>query len=293
MGQYKVPSNVETEDKILGPLSVKQFIYVIIGLMWGFIAIRLIAPFNIVVGIVIAAPITLTMFALGFIQREGISFENYFTASVQYFMSPRKLVWHKDEHVKSIKEAPKVVKAPEPSRDYSQGQLQKLAFTLDTHGAYKDDTIQLRDDTSQVQQQANRVIDAKSVQPNELAQMATPASALQPVSQTVPTDDVLDSQSGRSNEVGQLLQNVEVDVHRNAIAKLQQDLAAIPAPTTSMPSTPPVQKPVTGDTKTQQEVQDTLAQLASRDNTPIDRLSRDAIAATLQKGVSVQVKKST
>jgi hypothetical protein len=258
--------------------------------MWGFIAIRLIAPFNLVVGIVIAAPITVTMFALGFIQREGISFENYFTASVQYFLSPRKLVWHKDEHVKSIKEAPKVVKAPEQARDYSQGQLQKLAFTLDTHGAYKDDTIQLRDATNQTQQQASRVIDAKSVQPNELAQMATPASALKIVDQTVPTDDVLDSDSGRSAEVGQLLQNVEVDVHRQAVAKLQQDLSAIPAPTTSLPAAPAVQNPVTGDTKTQQEVQDTLNQLASRDNTPIQRLSRDAMAATLPKGVSVQIK---
>lgn len=285
MGQYKVPSNVETEDKILGPLSVKQFIYVVIGLMWGFIAIRLIAPFNIVVGLVIAAPITLTMFALGFIQREGISFENYFTASIQYFMSPRKLVWHKDEHVKSIKEAPKVIKAPEQAREYSQGQLQKLAFTLDTHGAYKDDTIQLRDDTSQVQQQANRVIDAKSVQPNELAQMATPSSALQPINQTVPADDVLDSESSRSAEVGQMLQNVEVDVHRKAIAKLQQGLAAVPN-TSEPPAAPPVQQPVTGDTKTQRDIED----LAARNNTPIQRLSRDAMAVTLQKGVAAQIK---
>lgn len=287
MGQYKVPSNVETEDKILGPLSVKQFIYVVIGLMWGFIAIRLIAPFNIVVGLVIAAPITLTMFALGFIQREGISFENYFTASIQYFMSPRKLVWHKDEHIKSIKEAPKVVVPPERARDFSQGQLQKLAFTLDTHGAYKDDSIQLRDDTSQVQQQANRVIDAKSVQPNELAQMATPASALRPFNQTVPADDVLDSKSGRSVEVGQMLQNVEVDVHRKAIAKLQQDLAAVPN-TTKSPVSPSVQQPVTGNTKTQQDIDE----LASRNNTPIQRLSRDAMAATLQKGVTAQIKQS-
>lgn len=285
MGQYKVPSNVETEDKILGPLSIKQFIYVVIGVMWAFIAIRLIAPFSLVVGIALAAPITLTMFALGFIQREGISFENYFTATIQYFMSPRKLVWHKDEHVKSIKEAPKVVVAPERTRDYSQGQLQKLAFTLDTHGAYKDDTIQLRDDTNQVQQQANRVIDAKTVQPNELAQMATPASVLQSTSQTVPTDDVLDSESGRSTEVGQMLQNVEVNVHRSAIAKLQQDLAAVPGDAKGS-NTPAVQNPITGDTKTQRDIEE----LASRNNTPIQRLSRDAMAATLQKGVPAQIK---
>ena len=47
MGQYKVPQNVETEDKILGPLSVKQFIYVIIALMWAFLMWRILSLIHI------------------------------------------------------------------------------------------------------------------------------------------------------------------------------------------------------------------------------------------------------
>ncbi len=290
MGQYKVPSNVETEDKIIGPLSVKQFIYVVIGLMWGFIAIRLIAPFNLVVGLVIAAPISLTMFMLGFIQREGISFENYFQAAIQFFLSPRKLVWHKDEHLKVIKEKPqKNLALPEARSNYNTGQLQRLAFTLDTHGAYKDSSIQLPDQTNPVHQQASRVIDAHVVEPNELAQMATPAVAAKIEGQTIAADDVLDAQGSRANEVGQLLENVEANVHRQAIAKLQQGLTAVPSSTAASASTPAIQNPITGDTKTVEEINQAAQQLAQRNNTPIERLSRDA-AATLQKGVEVQIR---
>ena len=35
MGQYKVPQNVEAEDKILGPLTFKQFIYALMGFGWA------------------------------------------------------------------------------------------------------------------------------------------------------------------------------------------------------------------------------------------------------------------
>lgn len=290
MGQYKVPSNVETEDKILGPLSVKQFIYVVIGLMWGFIAIRLIAPFNLVVGLVIAAPISITMFMLGFVQREGISFESYFQATIQFFLSPRKLVWHKDPHVKVIKEKPKVAAPQELARNYNTGQLQRLAFTLDTHGAYKDESIQLHDQDNPVHQQVNRVIDAHAVAPNELAQMATPAVAAKIENQTVAADDVLDAQGARANEVGHLLENVEANVHRQAIAKLQQGLAATPEQASQANNQPAVKNPITAGTKTAAEVSEAAQQLAQRDNTPVGRLSRDAMAATLQKGVEVQIR---
>ena len=42
MGTYKVPQNVEAEDKILGPLSLKQFIYALIGLGWGFLTFAIL-----------------------------------------------------------------------------------------------------------------------------------------------------------------------------------------------------------------------------------------------------------
>ena len=36
MGQYRVPQDVEAEDKILGPFSFRQFVYLMIGVGTGF-----------------------------------------------------------------------------------------------------------------------------------------------------------------------------------------------------------------------------------------------------------------
>lgn len=228
MGQYKVPQNVEAEDKILGPLTIKQFIYIIIALMWGFIAIRLLAPFNLIIGIALAFPVSATFLALGLIQREGVSFENYFLAFIRYTMYPRRHVWMKDENPDIIKNAPKKAVLPTQHKEYSQGQLKQLAFIVDTRGNYKDPSVQLEDNSNQMAQLSARVIDPAAVQAQAqaVAQGANPVPVIQPLA--TPSDDVLDDTSTQSADVGALLQNVEVNLRDRAVAKMQQALQTVP-----------------------------------------------------------------
>ena len=105
MGQYKVPQNVESEDKLIGPLSMKQFIYALIGLGWGFLMWRIFSiggtagiPFMFLT----ILPISGFMFLIAFGRREEQSFENYLIALIRFNVMPRKRLWMKDDVVDKV-----------------------------------------------------------------------------------------------------------------------------------------------------------------------------------------------
>ncbi len=47
MSTYKVIQDIEAEDKLLGPLTLRQFIYAAVVLVMGFVAFKLmtVSPF--------------------------------------------------------------------------------------------------------------------------------------------------------------------------------------------------------------------------------------------------------
>lgn len=238
MAQYKVPQNVEAEDKILGPLSLRQFIYVIIALMWAFLMWRIFIH-AIPVAVLLALPVSGVFLALGLIQREEQSFENYFIAMIRFMMVPRFRVWHKDD-VAGILKAPEPVKKPTPAMQQNpqqvRGQLEKLALIVDTRGrAAKPDSIQLPD--------ANNQAAALSARVN------VPTAAEQEILQARvnPEDDILDMQNNQQAvNVGHLLENVEANIRQEALAKMQQ-AGRSPAAVAPTPQAPPRQAQAQND----------------------------------------------
>jgi len=135
MGQYKVPQNVEAEDKIIGPLTLKQFIYCIIGVGWAllcFLLFRAFIPLMIVVG----APVTIIFMLLGLYQRDGQNFEQYLVALVGFFSQSRKRLWTKEPIVESFKIEPVKAAAEQSQRNPVEvrSQLDKLATLVDARG---------------------------------------------------------------------------------------------------------------------------------------------------------------
>ena len=225
MGQYKVPLDIEAEDKILGPLSLRQFIYVIIGLLWAGLMWLLFSKI-IVLMILLIIPITGFFLLLGFGRRQEQSFESYFVAVLQYFIVPRIRVWDKDltqvELVKKVDIAPEVI----PLKNINMGSLKQLALVMDTHGAQKDPTIQLVDSTNQAAAYGQRIVD-----PAAIASSATITSASPILTQQ---DDVLDATSARSTQVNGLLENVEANIQHSAMNSMQKGLASKAKPSTPM-----------------------------------------------------------
>src|SRR5476651_2425171 len=101
MGQYKVPQNVESEDKILGPLTFKQFIYALIGFGWGSLSFALLRGIPVVM-VIIGVPPTLLLFLLAFYNRDGQNFEQLLLAMIQFFAASRKRPWAKDDVIETF-----------------------------------------------------------------------------------------------------------------------------------------------------------------------------------------------
>lgn len=160
MGQYKVPQNVESEDKLIGPLSIKQFVYVMIALTWGALTWKLFWKIGIPIFFLTMIPVTGFFLILGLVNKEEQSFENYFIAFIRYLMMPRKRIWMKDDHQDVIikDEAPKVVVedvAVDPVE--LRGKLKQLAMIVDNRGYYKSEEVNSTDPSNIAQQNAKRV----------------------------------------------------------------------------------------------------------------------------------------
>jgi hypothetical protein len=135
MGQYKVPQNVEAEDKIIGPMTLKQFIYAIIGVGWGGLCFLIFKSIP-VVGIVVALPFVILFMLLAFYQRDGQNFEQYLVAIVGYFSQSRQRFWRKEDIVDSFKVEPVALKAEQTQRNPIEvrSQLERLATIVDARG---------------------------------------------------------------------------------------------------------------------------------------------------------------
>ena len=224
MAQYKVPQNVETEDKILGPFSIKQFVYLVIAIMWGFLMWRIFG-FFLPIAILLIIPVSGIFIALAVGRREEQSFENYFTALIRFMVLPRKRVWMKDDTKDIVKIVPKTPPKPEqakpPNPEEVKGQLHRLATIIDSRGRLqKNEMIQAPDAGYQNAELASRVIDPH-VQSHEVVNAGAVAM----------NDDMLDMEkSQKAAAVGQLLQNVETDIRAQAVEGMKKAQAA-PAPT--------------------------------------------------------------
>ncbi len=106
MAVYKVPQNVEADDKLLGPFSFRQFVYLIVVALLGGAAWALAQLF---IGLVIIPiPFILLFGALALPLRKDQPMEIYLAAIVSFHLKPRKRLWD-PEGVESLIEiiAPK------------------------------------------------------------------------------------------------------------------------------------------------------------------------------------------
>lgn len=136
MASYKVPQNVEADDKLIGPFSFRQFIYLIIVAMaialgWGLA--------QIFIGLaIIVIPVVIFFGALALPLRKDQPMEIYMAAMVSFYLKPRLRKWD-PEGVETLIEisAPKIVEV-QRTKDLSQYEarerLSYLANIVDTGG---------------------------------------------------------------------------------------------------------------------------------------------------------------
>ena len=136
MAVYKVPQDVEAEDKLIGPFGFRQFIYLIIVAFFGFIAFLLAKIF--IALILIPAPIIIFFLAIALPLRKDQPTEVYLAAVLQYFLKAKKRMWLPDGVISTVViTAPKTVE-PRRTKDITEDEavdrLGQLAQIMDTRG---------------------------------------------------------------------------------------------------------------------------------------------------------------
>ncbi|MBU2633347.1 PrgI family protein [Patescibacteria group bacterium] len=130
---FQTPQFIEVEDKIFGPLTLRQFLYLIGGgatifLLYTFLPFFLFVIFVIPVGALSAA--------LSFYKMNGQPFVKTIEKALRYSTGPKIYVWKKTErHIKKTSQE-NIEKEPIQSNipKLTQGRLNDLAWSLDTKG---------------------------------------------------------------------------------------------------------------------------------------------------------------
>jgi PrgI family protein len=214
MGQYKVPQDVEAEDKIIGPLTIKQFLYTIAGVGCG-IATFALGKYFPPIYLLGALP-TLLFLALGLWQRQDQPFEALFLALVSFTVKPRKRIWLKEPIADIFRIiAPKPVEeaAPVDPREI-MGQLEKLSQVVDTRGwSAKQPELQEPDPLYTSSFHMEPRIGVEGLDQNIFATSAVEIHA---------TDDILDLQNNpQAQELNRLIENSVRDIREEAMARMQ------------------------------------------------------------------------
>jgi hypothetical protein len=152
MAVYKVIQDVESEDKLLGPLSLKGFIYAVIAGSCAFIEFRLFliaSPLKWAFMLMFAVPMLLFGVLASPLGREQPT-EVWLLSRVRFFIKPRKRIWDQEGLSELVTiTVPKKLElhlTKDLTQTEVQSRLKTLATTLDTRGwAIKNVDVNLND----------------------------------------------------------------------------------------------------------------------------------------------------
>ena len=129
--QFQVPQFIEIEDKIFGPLTLKQFLY-LAGGAGAAIALYIYIPFKFV-AIIIIIPIVAFAVALAFYKINNKPFIDVVQSAFYYYFGNKLFLWRKADKKPvsqlsdQIQKAKSMVNVPK----ISESKLKDLTWSLD------------------------------------------------------------------------------------------------------------------------------------------------------------------
>ncbi len=92
--RFQVPQFIETEVKLVGPLTLKQFLWVAAGV--AIIYLAFLSTHGGIVFFIIALPVGAIAAAFAFLKIDGIPLVNYGTYFLNYLLQSKKYIFSKD-----------------------------------------------------------------------------------------------------------------------------------------------------------------------------------------------------
>jgi hypothetical protein len=282
MAVYKVPQDVEADDKLIGPFSFRQFIYLIIvalagGLAWGLS--------QVFIGLaIIPLPIILLFGALALPIRKDQPMEIYLAALVSFYLKPHRRLWDPDGIDSFIQiTVPKTVeiqRSKNISQEDAEQRFSYLANLVDSEGwstrgmgtntamnsdAYLEaqGTEDILDTNNSVAQSFNSLMSQRTeqVRENAIERMHQPIPvATAPASAATPSYNPYPTSMQQT-----VIQPVDDPSHVYTTPIVQPDPTAAPTPQTQTP-------PTTSDNQPSADIMN----LANNTDLSIETIAREA-----------------
>jgi len=137
MATHMVPQDVEAEDKLVGFLSLKQFIMTVLGIGFGYLTFFFFTKIHPLAALIWLPP-TLVFFVLGLYQRKDQPIEVFLASALTFYFKPRKRKWDQEGHEDQvIITAPPVIEH-HYTKDFTGSEaasrLQSLSTMMDSRG---------------------------------------------------------------------------------------------------------------------------------------------------------------
>lgn len=223
MATYKVLQDIEAEDKLLGPLTLKQFVFAAITIGLGFVCFLILnSPAPTLIKVPLITPILPVMIVFGFlaapISRDQPN-DVWLLARLRFILKPHKRIWDQDGISDLVTiTAPKKVK-PILTNGLSQtevkSRLQALANTVDSRGwAVKNVTTNL---FAQPGYLAETEDSDRLINPSSLPQDV-------PVADVSAADDILDTENNTTAQnLARMVQESTQSHKQQAVQSMHTD----------------------------------------------------------------------
>jgi len=135
MHQFTVPQFIDVEDKIIGPVTVRQFVILLVAGLLLFLEFKFS---DIALFVVLAIPTAILFGTFAFAKINGAPFHYFVLNFVKTFRNPDLRLWRQLAEAKE-EALPAETFAPVKQRRLTAPSLSSLSLLVDTGGIYQDE----------------------------------------------------------------------------------------------------------------------------------------------------------
>ena len=139
--QYQIPQDVEIEDKVIGPLTLRQFFFLMagLGLSLGVYVLLSKTQLPFFLKFFISSPPALIFTSLAFLKFNGRKLDSYVSPFFDFLSKPKRRIWKKEEYhpnqkklEKELTTEPTVSITTKAPLEQLSEQIEALSKTVDT-----------------------------------------------------------------------------------------------------------------------------------------------------------------
>jgi hypothetical protein len=232
MATYKVIQDIEAEDKLIGPLTLRQFIYAAIACVAGYLSFIAVTK-HVAFMLVFLVPVALASAFFAFPWKGEQPTEIWALAKIRFLLKPRRRIWDQS----GAQELVTVTVPKHIQVDYTNGlsqnevhsRLRALADTIDSRGwAIKNSNLNVYTQPALVMTEptSDRLL-GPSALPEQVSGLDIQAA-----------DDMLDETSNRVAQQVDTMIEASAKAHRSKIVESLSRPTPPPMPAPQAPPTP-------------------------------------------------------